>query len=116
MFWLPLETGPASSSGWKLTGPSPQPSWHDGADIPPSPPPQSPWAVSASDSNHLFNSLPDPPDFDFPCGGLVSFARSAFTGMGFLTVVLSMKPGDEVLPLEHESRSCHPNSGERPTS
>lgn len=108
MFWLPLQTGPAFSSGWKLTGPSPQPSWHDGADIPQTPHPKV-HGLSLPLIQTIFLTHCQIPDFDFPCGGLVSFARSAFIGMGFLTVVLSMKPGDEVPPLEHESRSCHPN-------
>lgn len=65
MFWLPLQTGPAcSSSGWKLTGPSPQPSWHDDADIPQAPHPKV-HGLSLPLIQTIFSTHCQIPDFDF---------------------------------------------------
>lgn len=117
MFWLPLQTGPAClllrmETHWPKS-PAILARWCRQS---PSPPPQNPWAVSASDSNHLFNSLPDPwLWFSMWRLGLICQVSVYRDGLFDSCAVNEM--GDEGPPLGHESLSCHPNwGGGRPTS
>lgn len=73
------------------------------------------WAVSASDSNHLCNSLPDPLLwFSIWRFGLLCQV-SVYRGWAFWQFRCQWERGWDPSP-EHESLSCPPKKGKRSTS
>lgn len=80
----------------------------------PKPPPQYPWAVSASDSNHLYDSLPNPLLW-FSIWRLGLICQVGVYKDGFFDSFAVSETEDGTPPLEHESLSCHPKKNERST-